>query len=116
MDDVNDVEHVEGVKPEIAEPTPVYAERVNNGKYKDEEEDRDYVSGLHVVHHCVIAWNMWICVTYGAQAQTIFVTCMNTLVHLVMYSYYFLAALGPRAQRFLWWKRYLTQDDIGSPI
>ncbi|KAL1439201.1 hypothetical protein MTO96_047416 [Rhipicephalus appendiculatus] len=67
------------------------------------------VSGLHVVHHCVIAWNMWICVTYGAQAQTIFVTCMNTLVHLVMYSYYFLAALGPRAQRFLWWKRYLTQ-------
>ncbi|KAH7934774.1 hypothetical protein HPB52_000396 [Rhipicephalus sanguineus] len=42
MDDVNDVEHVEGVKPEIAESTPVYAERVNNGKYKDEEEDRDY--------------------------------------------------------------------------
>ncbi|KAH7953660.1 hypothetical protein HPB49_010889 [Dermacentor silvarum] len=67
------------------------------------------VSGLHVFHHCVIAWNMWICVTYGAQAQTIFVTCMNTLVHLVMYSYYFLAALGPRAQPFLWWKRYLTQ-------
>ncbi|KAH6935093.1 hypothetical protein HPB50_003409 [Hyalomma asiaticum] len=72
------------------------------------------VSGLHVFHHCVIAWNMWICVTYGVQAQTIFVTCMNTLVHLVMYSYYFLAALGPRAQPFLWWKRYLTQEDLGD--
>ncbi|XP_075547127.1 very long chain fatty acid elongase 7-like isoform X2 [Dermacentor variabilis] len=70
------------------------------------------VSGLHVFHHCVIAWNMWICVTYGAQAQTIFVTCMNTLVHLVMYSYYFLAALGPCAQPFLWWKRYLTQVQL----
>lgn len=43
MDDVNVVVHAEGVKPEIAEPTPVYAERFNNGKYKDEEEDRDYV-------------------------------------------------------------------------
>ncbi|XP_077520316.1 very long chain fatty acid elongase AAEL008004-like [Amblyomma americanum] len=70
------------------------------------------VSGLHVFHHCVIAWNMWLCVTYGGQAQTIFVTCMNTLVHLVMYSYYFLAALGPWAQPFLWWKRYLTQVQL----
>ncbi|XP_077561140.1 very long chain fatty acid elongase AAEL008004-like [Haemaphysalis longicornis] len=70
------------------------------------------VSGLHVFHHCIIAWNMWICVTYGVQAQTIFVTCMNTLVHLVMYSYYFLSALGPRAQPFLWWKRYLTQVQL----
>lgn len=25
-----------------------------------------------------------------------------------MYAYYFLAALGPKVQRFLWWKKYLT--------
>ena len=25
-----------------------------------------------------------------------------------MYSYYFLAALGPQMQPYLWWKRYLT--------
>ena len=25
-----------------------------------------------------------------------------------MYTYYFLAALGPRFQKYLWWKRYLT--------
>ena len=25
-----------------------------------------------------------------------------------MYSYYFLAALGPHMQPYLWWKRYLT--------
>lgn len=25
-----------------------------------------------------------------------------------MYSYYFLAALGPRIQPYLWWKKYLT--------
>lgn len=28
--------------------------------------------------------------------------------HIVMYSYYFLAALGPKIQPYLWWKKYLT--------
>jgi hypothetical protein len=25
-----------------------------------------------------------------------------------MYSYYLLAAFGPRFQKYLWWKKYLT--------
>ena len=33
---------------------------------------------------------------------------LNSLVHVIMYSYYFLAALGPSLQPYLWWKRYLT--------
>jgi elongation of very long chain fatty acids protein 7 len=33
---------------------------------------------------------------------------LNTFVHIVMYSYYMLAAMGPEMQKFLWWKRYLT--------
>lgn len=33
---------------------------------------------------------------------------LNTFVHIVMYSYYLLAALGPRVQPYLWWKKYLT--------
>lgn len=33
---------------------------------------------------------------------------LNTFVHIVMYSYYLFAALGPQFQRFLWWKKYLT--------
>lgn len=33
---------------------------------------------------------------------------LNTFVHIWMYSYYFLSALGPKVQRFLWWKKYLT--------
>ncbi|CAN8004214.1 unnamed protein product [Ixodes pacificus] len=80
------------------------------------KKKNNQVSGLHVTHHCVIAWNMWICVTYGGQAQTLFVTCMNTFVHLLMYSYYFLSALGPRVQPFLWWKRYLTQIQLAQFI
>ena len=33
---------------------------------------------------------------------------LNCLVHVFMYSYYFLAALGPHMQPYLWWKKYLT--------
>ncbi len=33
---------------------------------------------------------------------------LNSIVHVIMYSYYFLAALGPQFQRYLWWKKYLT--------
>ena len=33
---------------------------------------------------------------------------LNSIVHVIMYSYYFLAALGPGFQRYLWWKKYLT--------
>ncbi|CAD1475278.1 unnamed protein product, partial [Heterotrigona itama] len=33
---------------------------------------------------------------------------LNTFVHIVMYSYYFLAAFGPKIQPYLWWKKYLT--------
>lgn len=37
-----------------------------------------------------------------------FIGLLNTYVHIVMYSYYGLAALGPHMQKYLWWKRYLT--------
>ena len=33
---------------------------------------------------------------------------LNSLVHVVMYGYYFLAALGPAMRPYLWWKKYLT--------
>lgn len=33
-----------------------------------------------------------------------------------MYSYYFLSALGPHMQKYLWWKKYLTRMQIVSRI
>lgn len=33
---------------------------------------------------------------------------LNTFVHIVMYTYYLLAAMGPKVQPYLWWKKYLT--------
>lgn len=34
---------------------------------------------------------------------------LNSFVHVIMYSYYGLSAMGPAVQKYLWWKRYLTQ-------
>ena len=33
---------------------------------------------------------------------------INSLVHVIMYSYYLLSAMGPRFQRFLKWKKHVT--------
>jgi hypothetical protein len=33
---------------------------------------------------------------------------INTFVHIIMYTYYLFSALGPRFQKYLWWKKYLT--------
>lgn len=33
---------------------------------------------------------------------------LNTFVHIIMYAYYMLAAMGPQMQKYLWWKKYLT--------
>ncbi|KAK8777501.1 hypothetical protein V5799_029156 [Amblyomma americanum] len=74
----------------------------------------EQVTNLHVVHHVIVAWNVWINVTYAAQSHTMFVVCVNTIVHVCSYTYYFLAALGPAFRKWLWWKRYLTLVQIAQ--
>lgn len=70
------------------------------------------VSALHVFHHVVVSWNLWLSVTYAGQAHAMFITCLNSFVHVIMYAYYFLAALGPSYRGYLWWKKYLTMLQI----
>lgn len=71
------------------------------------------VSTLHVVHHCIVVWNGWVGLTFGAEGQVILCICVNCLVHGVMYSYYFLSSFGP-APYLRRCKRYLTQLQIGQ--
>lgn len=33
---------------------------------------------------------------------------INSSVHVIMYLYYGLSALGPVAQPYLWWKKHMT--------
>ena len=33
----------------------------------------------------------------------------NCFVHVMMYAYYGLSAIGPHMRPYLWWKRYITK-------
>jgi hypothetical protein len=41
---------------------------------------------------------------------------INSFVHIIMYSYYLLAALGPEVQKYLWWKKYITTLQMVSVL
>lgn len=43
-----------------------------------------------------------------------FFAMLNSFVHIVMYFYYMVAAMGPQYQKFIWWKKYLTTFQMVS--
>ncbi|XP_050039082.1 very long chain fatty acid elongase 7-like [Dermacentor andersoni] len=73
-----------------------------------------HISVLHVVHHTIVVFSGWMFMQFGADGQVVLGVCVNSFVHIIMYTYYFLACLGPSVQKYLWWKRYLTRLQIGQ--
>ncbi|KAL8026703.1 hypothetical protein ABFX02_14G046200 [Erythranthe guttata] len=65
------------------------------------------LSFLHVYHHAAV---LVMCYLWLAEAQTLFPVGLvtNASVHVLMYAYYLLAALGFRP----WWKRMVTDCQI----
>ncbi|XP_064482454.1 very long chain fatty acid elongase 4-like [Ornithodoros turicata] len=63
---------------------------------------------LHIYHHSTMFFFWWIGVKWVAGGSAAPGPSINCLVHVLMYSYYGLTALGPKIQRYLWWKKYLT--------
>eukprot|EP00057_Strongylocentrotus_purpuratus_P014196 XP_011668670.1 PREDICTED: elongation of very long chain fatty acids protein 4 isoform X1 [Strongylocentrotus purpuratus] len=66
------------------------------------------ISFLHVYHHATMPVLWWIGVRYVAGGSSFFSGMVNCFIHVLMYGYYFLSALGPWIQPYLWWKKYLT--------
>jgi len=66
------------------------------------------VSTLHVIHHGLMPLSVWFGVKLTPGGHSTFFGLLNTLVHVIMYTYYMLAAMGPKWAKFLWWKKYLT--------
>ncbi|XP_018496161.1 elongation of very long chain fatty acids protein AAEL008004 [Galendromus occidentalis] len=71
-----------------------------------------HITTLHYTHHALVVWSGWLWLTYGADGQTLLGLIVNSGIHVVMYTYYFLAALGPHMQPYLWWKKYITKAQI----
>lgn len=67
------------------------------------------ISTLHVIHHGIMPFSVWLMVRFVPTGHGTFTGLLNSFVHIVMYFYYLLAAaLGPKYQHYLWWKKYIT--------
>lgn len=69
------------------------------------------VSFLHVVHHSVMPFCTYIALRFAPIGRTSIIGIVNSCVHTVMYTYYFLSSM-PSMQKHLWWKKYITQMQI----
>ena len=67
-----------------------------------------HVTKLHLIHHGIMPMLSFILVRWVPGGHESFGGMYNGFVHVFMYSYYFLASLGPHMQKYLWWKKYLT--------
>ncbi|XP_049866230.1 uncharacterized protein LOC126366929 [Pectinophora gossypiella] len=67
------------------------------------------ITFLHVFHHASMVLYMWSYLKYAAGGDGAVLAFLNCIVHVTMYTYYLLAGLGPRFQKYLWWKKYVTE-------
>lgn len=105
------------------------------------KKDRQ-ISFLHMYHHTVMPMISWGATKYypGGHGTFIgkwlsrpnggseiiwkyiismillyhFLGTINSFVHIIMYAYYFLSALGPQLQPYLWWKKHITNMQMVS--
>ena len=73
---------------------------------------RDQISALHVIHHWSVPLLSWWGVKFSPGGQGSLFGLMNSMIHVVMYTYYMLSAMGPQLQKYLWWKKYLTKMQL----
>ncbi|CAL8081367.1 unnamed protein product [Calicophoron daubneyi] len=66
----------------------------------------DQVTFLHVFHHATMPPSIWWGVRYAPGGIVYMFVVANSFIHVIMYTYYGLAAAG--LYKYLWWKNYLT--------
>ncbi|GFS10408.1 elongation of very long chain fatty acids protein [Elysia marginata] len=71
----------------------------------------DQITFLHVFHHASMLNIWWWTLMFIPGGMSWFGSCMNCLVHVVMYLYYGLSAI-PSLRNKLWWKRYITRFQL----
>ncbi|KAK1129256.1 hypothetical protein K0M31_020385 [Melipona bicolor] len=66
------------------------------------------VTFLHLYHHSLTPLETWICVKFIPGGHGTLGNLINNAVHVIMYMYYMVSAMGPEYQKYLWWKKHLT--------
>ncbi|XP_030768348.1 elongation of very long chain fatty acids protein AAEL008004-like [Sitophilus oryzae] len=70
------------------------------------------VSFLHVYHHSLTPIETWFLVRFIAGGHGTFSNLINNFVHVILYFYYMVAAMGPQYHKYLWWKKHLTHIQL----
>lgn len=68
-----------------------------------------HVSFLHIYHHSLMVGAMYVAVNFLPGGHSWLLAFINSLVHVVMYAYYLLAARWPTLPSLGDWKRLVTQ-------
>lgn len=69
------------------------------------------VTLLHVSHHSLVPIAIYVSSSSGISVYSGFLVFINSIVHVFMYGYYFIATF-PVFKRILWWKPYVTRIQI----
>lgn len=67
-----------------------------------------HITKLHLIHHGIMPFSVWWGMKFVPGGHATFFGFANSIVHIAMYIYYGLSAVGPSMQKYLWWKKYLT--------
>ncbi|GIY34616.1 elongation of very long chain fatty acids protein 7 [Caerostris darwini] len=67
------------------------------------------ITNLHVIHHAALPVIAWVFIRTETSGFQFFPAGLNSVIHIIMYTYYGLAAMGPEMQKYLWWKEHLTK-------
>lgn len=73
---------------------------------------QNQITFLHVYHHMSVVCLALLFSRYTFSEHVPILAFLNSVVHIFMYAYYFLAGLGPEMQKRLWWKRYITSMQL----
>lgn len=67
-----------------------------------------HISTLHVIHHGIMPMSVWWGIKFTPGGHSTFFAFINSFVHILMYVYYGMAAIGPQMSKFLFWKKHMT--------
>uniref|UniRef100_A0A8C5PPU4 Elongation of very long chain fatty acids protein n=1 Tax=Leptobrachium leishanense TaxID=445787 RepID=A0A8C5PPU4_9ANUR len=69
------------------------------------------ITVLHVYHHASMLNIWWFVMNWVPCGHSYFGATLISFIHVLMYSYYGLAAI-PAMRPYLWWKKYITQCQL----
>jgi elongation of very long chain fatty acids protein 4 len=70
------------------------------------------LSFLHIYHHSTMLFFWWLGSRFVPGGSSVVGPTTNCIIHIAMYGYYFVAALGPQFKKYIKWKKYLTMLQI----